>query len=600
MAPSKKKTTRKAPKKKQAPPPPKEVTSPPPKERPMTRSSPRIMVQKEKAIKQLGKKKAPPKSPPTTDASPDDDSDPPPPESNNEVPPIESDEFNNADESDEEEETPQKLPPKKPVEKTKSTRTTGTSSNNSSGNVTVSSTNPKKNKSSKATSKTASKGSGKATGSSKNRSVNYNSPEDLVLASAWLKATENSRKGTDRKSEQFWEDVHKYYVEKCDKDGLSGHYPERDTDSLKNRFDRVIKKQVKQFAARYSHSKSIYRSGWTEKHYIDDALANYRSMFGTPFSSLMGCWNILRNNPTFASSAVPTAAAASAAADFMAKANEFIVEDDDDYGDGVDDSKPAASSSKKRLVSSVQSNKAGVAAGRMGIDSSNLPDGTKRTKKSASDALVETSLLSHISEISTSQKQMAQYIGRQSEMEDASESYRRDESFVKMLFHAGLMDEARKTLLRMHGERESQCRSSSVVQPSVGALVASPIALLNFNTETTTIDTATTDPVVEVIANPVVPEVEGIIVHADDSADVDDEQVPGTPPTRAEPNDPTKCVDCQEIASNHVCLECGVVVCSMCCDKYSDLQGVWCCRSCFNHHSPTTRELIRKDKYSTH
>jgi len=57
MAPSKKKTTRKAPKKKQAPPPPKEVTSPPPKERPMTRSSPRIMVQKEKAIKQLGKKK---------------------------------------------------------------------------------------------------------------------------------------------------------------------------------------------------------------------------------------------------------------------------------------------------------------------------------------------------------------------------------------------------------------------------------------------------------------------------------------------------------------------------------------------------------------
>ncbi|PLW46013.1 hypothetical protein PCASD_03451 [Puccinia coronata f. sp. avenae] len=43
------------------------------------------------------------------------------------------------------------------------------------------------------------------------RARNYNGTEDKQMCDSWLDMTQNSRKGTDQKSEAFWDTVAKHY-----------------------------------------------------------------------------------------------------------------------------------------------------------------------------------------------------------------------------------------------------------------------------------------------------------------------------------------------------------------------------------------------------
>jgi hypothetical protein len=59
------------------------------------------------------------------------------------------------------------------------------------------------------------------------RARNYNGTKDKQLCNSWLDTTQNSRKGTDQKSEAFWDTVAKHYSKQISN-------PVRTAVSLKN------------------------------------------------------------------------------------------------------------------------------------------------------------------------------------------------------------------------------------------------------------------------------------------------------------------------------------------------------------------------------
>ena len=151
---------------------------------------------------------------------------------------------------------------------------------------------------------------------------------------------------------------------------------------------------------------------------------------------------------------------------------------------------------------------------------------------------------------------MADYLQSQSVIDQSNERFRQSESLVNMYMKVGMMDEARELLKEMHSERKSKSKSKSAPSKNDSS-----------NDE--------------------------LVIELDDP--IDEPPNPSTPV--AKEYDPTMCIDCQLMPSNHTCIECGAIVCSICCDKKSGLQGQWCCVQCFNQHSPTTRELNKNGQY---
>ena len=64
-------------------------------------------------------------------------------------------------------------------------------------------------------------------------------------------------------------------------------------------------------------------------------------------------------------------------------------------------------------------------------------------------------------------------------------------------------------------------------------------------------------------------------------------------------NDGTKCMECNTIPTDHICLKCKKVrVCSICCDTNRDLQNNPWCKVCFESETPASHEIIRNGNYN--
>ena len=107
-------------------------------------------------------------------------------------------------------------------------------------------------------------------------SANYSLLEDIQIAKAWASVTLDPILGTNQKGDQFWTKVHEKYqifMEKEDRACLEIH--PRNPNSLKERFQRNIQKQVNVFNPFYISVKRVVKSGWNERDYMNLALNKY-------------------------------------------------------------------------------------------------------------------------------------------------------------------------------------------------------------------------------------------------------------------------------------------------------------------------------------
>lgn len=127
----------------------------------------------------------------------------------------------------------------------------------------------------------------------KGGSHNFIEEEDIVTCRSWVKASLNAAKSTDRTSNMFFGDVHALYI----KDKPS-NTPERNVDSIKRRFSKVLSPAVSKFVGHLSRSMALKRSGWNEAQYIAEAKRAYANTEKTTFV-FEASWNELKSIPKF-------------------------------------------------------------------------------------------------------------------------------------------------------------------------------------------------------------------------------------------------------------------------------------------------------------
>ena len=112
--------------------------------------------------------------------------------------------------------------------------------------------------------------------------------EDILLAKAYVSATDNKLLGKDQKGTAFWCEVKKKFdilanqQEAGSDQGAASivNWVDRDQASLMNRFQRTIGKQVQYWNKYYKQVKDSKPSGWNEGDYIKEACINYAEEIG--------------------------------------------------------------------------------------------------------------------------------------------------------------------------------------------------------------------------------------------------------------------------------------------------------------------------------
>lgn len=119
-----------------------------------------------------------------------------------------------------------------------------------------------------------------------NRSSNYINEEDICLARAYINISQDNITGANQGGDRFWKHIKERFdilmnelidaqteeLEKSgEEDGEVISFLNRTADSLKNRWDKAIAKDVRLFNRFYRESKTPIKSGWSEENYIDDA-----------------------------------------------------------------------------------------------------------------------------------------------------------------------------------------------------------------------------------------------------------------------------------------------------------------------------------------
>nr|XP_034591664.1 glutathione S-transferase T3-like [Setaria viridis] len=120
------------------------------------------------------------------------------------------------------------------------------------------------------------------------RRLNWTKDEDIRLASAWLRNSKDPVDGTDRKADQYWEDVTKEYnqtTESC---------RQRNRNQLKIRWDRV-KKPVSEYHGCWIQTSRVYRSGFSDDQLMDLADKMYASTHNNKDFMLKHIWKVVRD-----------------------------------------------------------------------------------------------------------------------------------------------------------------------------------------------------------------------------------------------------------------------------------------------------------------
>jgi hypothetical protein len=134
----------------------------------------------------------------------------------------------------------------------------------------------------------------------KNKSPNFHSDEDELLAVAWVSATDNPVVGVGQKALTFWADVHGRYCKLQEKSVSPETKFPRSWNQLKGRFLRHIQLNVNVFNRYYKKAADIIPSGHnsTVSSIMDQAMEEYQQDQGKPFRFSL-CVPILHKIPKF-------------------------------------------------------------------------------------------------------------------------------------------------------------------------------------------------------------------------------------------------------------------------------------------------------------
>jgi hypothetical protein len=137
----------------------------------------------------------------------------------------------------------------------------------------------------------------------KKREPNYTDVEDLALCKAYANVSTDPIHGTHQKGSTFWTAIKEKYdiflpeVNKEEEVELV-NLPERNCDSLEQRYNKTIKKIMHKWNGYYKKAKTPLKSGWTEDMYRDHASELYSIAEGKPFK-LAHCVDTLFQLPKF-------------------------------------------------------------------------------------------------------------------------------------------------------------------------------------------------------------------------------------------------------------------------------------------------------------
>ncbi|OQU91548.1 glutathione S-transferase T3 [Sorghum bicolor] len=120
------------------------------------------------------------------------------------------------------------------------------------------------------------------------RRLNWTKDEDIRLAASWLRNSKDPVDGTDRRTDQFWEDVTKEYnksIEVCRR---------RNRNQLKIRWD-CVKKPVMDFHGCWVKTNKVYRSGVSDDQLMEIAENMYAKDHSDKDFMLKHFWKVVRN-----------------------------------------------------------------------------------------------------------------------------------------------------------------------------------------------------------------------------------------------------------------------------------------------------------------
>ena len=132
---------------------------------------------------------------------------------------------------------------------------------------------------------------------SASRPRNFSPEEDIMLCKAYIAISTDSSVGNDQKADDFWKKVHQAFQLLCTENSdFEG--PPRAWNSLQNRFQRHIQKEVQLYNCHYKKCKEENPSGSSEEDIITKAKTDYSDMEGKSFKFLHTV-SILQKLPKF-------------------------------------------------------------------------------------------------------------------------------------------------------------------------------------------------------------------------------------------------------------------------------------------------------------
>jgi len=129
--------------------------------------------------------------------------------------------------------------------------------------------------------------------SKKNQQPTWNTQQNLVLISAWIKFGTSSVVGRNHTSEAYWGKIADYCNEYCSFDSP------RDLVACRNRFN-YMRKVINKWIGAYDGAKRLQGSGWSETNVLAKAQELYACGKNVNFT-LMEEWHTLRNQPRYGS-----------------------------------------------------------------------------------------------------------------------------------------------------------------------------------------------------------------------------------------------------------------------------------------------------------
>jgi len=129
------------------------------------------------------------------------------------------------------------------------------------------------------------------------KTVKFSTDEDIWLARAWVKASQDSIVGTQQKSEAFWGRIFDYWkvIHAQEAPGMEIN-ASRSATSLNSRWRKQISTDCKKMDA--VKKRNPVASGENDEKYMARCLVLYREEFGQAFR-FAGCMEYLKDVPIF-------------------------------------------------------------------------------------------------------------------------------------------------------------------------------------------------------------------------------------------------------------------------------------------------------------